>query len=397
MLLLAMLPLAAFAQELTDSAAVEALTWASPDAVSPGIVVKSKNGKFALGLGGQVKVTGSVDLGSPIDNPNEFFTSAIPSDLPAGNGVKWNGGAAQSFLYLNAVFMPGDKNQVGAYINFNFLGDNYAPVLQYAYLKWRGLTAGYAYTLFADNEAATSTIDYQGPNSFTGIQNVVVNYEGRLTRDGLLSGGIGLDVPMASAEDTPFSRLVNQRLPDIPAYLQCNWTDGHLRFSAILRNLYYRNELLNKNIDKVGWGIKLSGASQIAGGLSGFFQVMYGKGVTSYYQDLTDCSLDLVSNGHGDMSTLKSWGGYAGLNYDFTDRLHLSGSYSHIRLYPGKKMMMPELDTTYRWAQYAVGTLMYDFTDWLSGGVEYIYGRRMQLDGNQCHDNRFLVGIQASF
>lgn len=381
----------------------DALTWSAPqeypESGSPNFVWSGANGKFFIGIGGKIQATASFDWGDPIDSDNAFSTSQINMSPEPGDGARWQFGARNSMFFVNFVAMPGDPDMVGGYINFNFCGDGYAPQLQYAYLKWRCLTAGYSYSLFTDMDASTPSIDYQGPNSFTGVQMPLINAEGFFGNDHLFRWGVGATLPIASMTDGNGARQVSQRLPDVPAYLQVNWDDceSHVRVSALLRNLYYRDLVASCNVDKLGWGVKLSGVATIAGSLTGYFQALYGKGVSSYYQDLTDAGMDMCYGADGVMNPVESWGAYAGLQYEFSDRLRLSGAYSHIRLYRNAGETMPECDASYRYAQYAVGTLLYDVTSWFGCGVEYIYGRRVNFDGTQRHDNRIQTSLELRF
>lgn len=392
----------AAAAQTTDSLAIaEGLAANAPEEFPtdgyPNIRVVSRDSKFVLAAGGMVKLTTGMDWGAPLDDDFAFTTSEISTSPRDGNGAAWRFSAQNSYLFLNAVYLPGDRNQVGAYINFNFNGKVYTPELQYAYIRWRGLTAGYAYTLFTDMAASASTIDYQGPNSFTGDQMPVVNYEKIFGRGGRFGFGIGMSMPIASITDGNDAASVTQRLPDIPAYLQVNWGgSGHFRFSALLRNLYYRDCLASRNVDVIGWGIKGSVVTPIAGALSACAQAAYGKGITSYYQDLTWDGLDLANGAPGRMEALKSWGGYAGLNYDFSPKAHLSCSYSYLRLYSDGGRL-PDCDAAYRYAQYVSGTFLYDISSWLSAGVEYLYGSRRQTDGALFHTSRAQAALMFNF
>lgn len=130
---------------------------------APRFAIVGKDRKFYLGIGGTVKATVSYDWGNPIDNPFDFTTSAIPMSQRPGDGGKVQFSAATSSLYINFVALPGDDNQIGAYFNANLTGNNYyAFDLQYAYIKYRGITAGYSYSLFSDMAAAPPSIDNEG-------------------------------------------------------------------------------------------------------------------------------------------------------------------------------------------------------------------------------------------
>ncbi len=51
----------------------------------------------------------------------------------------------------------------------------------------------------------------------------------------------------------------------------------------------------------------------------------------------------------------------------------------------------------YSYGQYAVGNVMWQITPMLQCGLEYIYGRRVNMDGAQAHDNRLQTMLQVSF
>ena len=277
----------------------------------PRFAIFGKEGKFYLGIGGQVKVTAGYDLGDVIDDPNCFTTSALPMNGAPGNGGKFQISAQQSSLFVNMVALPGTANQIGAYVSVNFMGENYAPSIVQAYLKYRGITAGYAFSLFSDMAAAPPTIDYEGPNAFTALPHTVLYYEKPFGRKKEWKAGVGVEQPANSFTLATKTLSVNQRVPDIPAYIQYSWNNGKgwLRFSAMLRNLYYRDLITARNVDRVGWGVKASGSTPIVGNLTAYYQAVYGKGISSYIQDLNGMGMDLMPSATdlGKLNPIKAW------------------------------------------------------------------------------------------
>lgn len=367
----------------------------------PRLSIMSRDKSFYLGIGGSVKVTAGYDFGHPMDNPNEFFTSAIPNSVRKGDGGLLQFSAQQSALYLNFVGLPGTDNQFSAFIGANLLGDDYAPTLQYAFLKYRGFTAGYDKTFFSDTNAAPPTIDYEGPNSYTAINTLTLNYQFSFGKEKRWSAGIGVEVPNLSAtEREGFTYTVNQRVPDIPAFIKYSWNGGDswVRGAAMLRNMMYRDVLEDRNIDKVGWGVQLSGVMALAPRLTAFYQGVYGKGIASYIQDLTDCGMDMLPSLSDEyhMNLTKTWGAFVGLQYDFSDDVFCSACYSHVRNYAGDSEL-PMGDDQYRYAQYVDANLFWNINPYMQAGIEYIYGRRVNFDFTQAHDNRLQLAFQVSF
>lgn len=364
-------------------------------------VVLGRDHKFYLSIGGYAKATASFDFGSPLDNPNEFITSSLAPKTP-GNGGLVQFSAMQSHLCLNFVALPGDKNQVGFFIGTNFL-DNYSPTLQFAYLKWRDLQAGYDYSIFSDPNAGPPTIDYEGPSACTAIPTTLVSYSGNLNKSGTLTGGIGVESPMYSVTGGDGAASVTQRIPDIPGYLQVAWgkdKSSWLRLSAVVRNMMYRNELEGKNHNVVGWGVQLSGSATILPKLTSYYEAVYGDGIASHIQDLNGLGMDMLPDpdNRGEMKAVKAWGGYAGLQYNFSDKVYCSGTYSHVRTYADRYAGgATHWGEQYKYAQYAVGNVFWSITDSFSTGLEYIYGRRVNFDGTQAHDNRLQCMFMLSF
>ena len=388
---------------------------------APRFAIVGKDEKFYLGFGGYVKGTMSFDWGSPINNYNEFIVSAIPmpgSQKPGDKG-QFGLSAQQSDIYLNLVALPNSKNKVGFYLNFIFLGNGYTPQVRQAYVTWRGFEMGYGFSLFTDLAADPNTIDYEGPNSFTVDLNAKFDY--RHTFGKHFGIGIGAELPMASytnglgqvtmqgATHTIGTATVTQRIPDIPMYVQWNWgNNNRIRLSGLLRNMQYRADMTQVNgslVDGstknlVGGGLQLSGNFNICNKLIGYFQASAGKGMTSYFEDVTGLGLDMVpvNNDPGKLQTVKAWGGYLGLQYNWSSKVYSDLIYSHLRVYnPYYNGGDTAWASQYKYGQYAVANVFYNITDTFSWALEYIYGRRVDMNGLQAHDNRIQTMLQVTF
>ena len=394
---------------------------------APRFAIVGKNESFYLGFGGYVKGTMSFDWGSPINNYNEFIVSQIPmpgSQKP-GNKGQFGLSAQQSDLFLNLVALPNNKNKVGFYLNFIFLGNDYLPQVRQAYVTWRGVELGYGFSLFTDLAADPTTIDYEGPNSFTVVINAKFDY--RHTFGKYFGIGIGAELPMASYTngyqkvqyggllETVGTATVEQRIPDIPMYLQWNWgNNNRIRLSGLLRNMQYRggmkegvNDVLEggKTKNLVGGGIQLSGNFNICNKLIGYYQGSVGKGMTSYFEDVTGDGYDMVPdpNNPGKLETVKAWGGYLGLQYNWSSKVFSTLIYSHLRLYTPRyeggtfNDASAPWTSAYKYGHYAVANVFYNITPQFQWGLEYIYGRRVDMNRQQAHDNRLQTMLQVTF
>lgn len=399
--------------QTTDSVRVkEIMNATAPDDVNyksvPRFALVGKDSKFYFGVGANVKLVGDFDWGHPIDNPNKFTTADIPMTINKGDGGKFQLSAAQSDFYLNFVGLPGTDNQIGIYLDVNFMAGNHSPALHHAYLKYRGITAGHTTSIFTDMGSKPASIDYQGPNGLTFMGHPNISYAHPFGKDKAWSAAVGLDMPEFSGTYNEKTSLVSQRLPDIPVYLQRSWLDGkgYLRASAIFRTLTYHGNTVDKNSNVFGWGVKLSGRTPIVGGLSAKWQAVYGKGVSSYIQDMSGLGMDLMPdpNDASKLETIKSWGAYGTLRYDFCPKFFMNVTYSHVRAYAehytGEGMLTGGKSTTwgeqYKYAQYLTANCFWNINSFTQFGVEYLYGRRVNNSGAQAHDNRLSLMLMLS-
>lgn len=383
---------------------------------APRFAFVGKDRKFYLGIGGDVKATMNFDWGSPITNANEFGPYNIP--MPGTSGYNrsnkgWFGlSAQQSDFFVNFVALPDNPNKIGFYLNATLLGNGYVPQLRSAYITYRGIEAGYGFSLFTDLAASPTTIDYDGPNAFTVVINAKFDYRHNFGKHFGL--GIGAELPMASytnsskdvvnevlKETEQATSTVTQRIPDIPAYVQWNFgNNNRIRLSGLLRNMQYRDGLTNKTKNLAGWGVQLTGNFNICDKLVGYYQAAYGKGMTSYFEDLTGNGLDMVPvmGKEGQLETVKAWGAYLGLQYNFSPKAYCTVLYSQLRNYaPDYADGTTPWASQYRYGQYILGNFFYNINNLFTWGVEYIYGRRMNMDGTSAHDNRLQTMLQVNF
>lgn len=369
--------------------------------LQPYLTIVGGNGRFVAGIGGFVKAVAGWDIGHPISSPDEFITSQIPVGDMDGDGSRFNLTARQTHLYANFVFLPSDTNQIGAFVGANFLNENYIPVLQYAFLRYRGFKAGYDNSLFSDPACGPPAVDYEGPCSNTANPVAGLSYR---WQKGHCELAAGIELPQTSFTTTEgFTRSVYQRVPDIPLGFRYSWGGGNswVRVSAIIRNMTYRSEQERKNHNVFGYGFQLSGAEKFCfDKLTFFWQGVWGKGIGSMIQDTAGEGLDLVPAA-GDPDALKPvmvWGGFLSLQYNISSRFTCSTTYSQMRTYADRY----EGGTTpranqYKYAQYVSSNVFFSATSYLEIGLEHIWGRRVNYDGQQGDDNRIQVSAQLTF
>lgn len=389
-----------FGKRTIDSLVVKALADNMPNYYNapglPTFSVVGRNRKFYLGIGGYAKASLSYDLGNPISSPYFFSPNSIPTNKPKGNNGLIQMGAGTSNISFNFVGLPETKNKIGAYFNFNFDGPDYQLNLLNAYLKYCGFTVGYGLSLFTDVMAGPPTIDFAGPNAWTFTPNTLVDYEYQWGKN--WGVGVGLEMPMASYTNSADTYTVNQQIPDVPFYFQYSWNkrSSWVRLSGIVRNMLYRDEAADKTRNSTGWGAKLSGSAGIGTKVTAYYQALYGEGISSYIQDARPAAMDLLPSTHkpGLLDNVEAWGGYFGLQYNFTTHVYASATYSVVRTSaPDATYDLGQ----YKNAQYVVGNLFWHLAPQVTMGAEYLWGELQTSGGGKKHNSRIQTMIQFNF
>lgn len=372
----------------------------------PRFAIIGKDRRYYLGIGGYVRGTVSFDFGNPIDNPTYFTTSHI-RPVAKGNGAKTQVSMGTTNIFFNFVSLPGQKNQVGAYIDFNFDKDQYGLDLRHAYLTWRGFSAGYNYTLLADQQCAPATIDFEGAPSLPLVKTGQISWSGNAGHWGY---GVGLEAPIYSITESASAQLVNQRMPSLPAYIRYRWGDsGYTRLAVIARGIQYRNLVRDKNRSRFGYGVQLSGTWEPLPAFARlYWQGIYGTGIADYIQDLNGMNLDLVpdKSAEGRLATTQQFGFMGGLRLRYNSRFSSNHTFSQVRTYADRYTaptahgddssdLLP-WRSQYKYGQYLCNNVFYAIGQFQLG-FEYIWGARKDMGGAFTHDNRLQLMAQLNF
>lgn len=366
----------------------------------PQFVFATKNNKFSFAIGGFIALRGAYDFDGISDN-----IDFIPADIPVPGNYssrqKVTLDASTSRIFLKAITNSRKLGRVVFYIDTDFRGGasgSYTPRLRSAYVSFKGLTLGRDITTFCDLNAAPNTIDFQGPNAYNLNFTTLIRYEIGFAQKHM-TFGVAAELPDGSATYGENYEPINQRVPDFPMYLQVAWgadRSSHLRASAILRNPYMHKISTDSNTSKLGWGVQLSGTIKVCPGFRLFMNGTYGKGVSSYIQDLAGLGLDFTPNPRNPdlVQTLPVWGVQAAGQVNITRQIAISGGYSTVRVQHLNGYWTAD---QYKHGQYIFGNIFYSLTPRFKMAAEYLYGSRKDMNNLKNHANRVNLLFQYSF
>ena len=388
-------------------------------APTPKFAVHSTDNKFIMTIGGAVNIIGGTDIGNNLYNADgggiDFTTGAIPVPAVRDHKADWFINPLTSYLDFTIVGFGGTKNAVTAYLKLGTNGMSSQIKLKRAYISWRGFSAGEMQTMLQDGDACQPpTIDPEGPSGEVGTTTYQVSYKSPSI--GGFQCAIGLEMPSYYSSNGIYrghdyadyyntqtiSTDVEQMMPDIPAWIQYQFSEGNrLRLSGVFRRISYRDFLADKRRHTVGGGIMLSGNVTPMEALSFCFQGIWGKGIANYIQDIAGKPLSYTpaDGDPGKLIARPMMGLVVGATVKATSKLSFNAMFSEARIWHVDEYATTTETSTdnYKYALYAAANCFYDITPYLSCGIEYVWGRRCTWDRTSAHDNRLQAQIQFSF
>lgn len=366
------------------------------DPRAPYFMFLSKKGNLAFGVGGQVKLKGYFDWNGSIPSSNfapyEIPIPKNPTDMRNLSATPQGTGLFFTLLGNNSKF----GNYI-AYFQADFSGYNHQGFrIKKAYFSIKDWTAGYTTTTFEDTKAEPATVDGAGPNGINSRKNMLVRYSHTFKKKWSLAASLEFPSQSITTDDTN-TAYCTPYIPDLAVFGQFQWNDGdsHLRLSALLRTLSYRDLIKQKNHNITGWALQLSTVLNPISPLNIFGIASVGEGHASYTTDLGNSSIDLMPdiNNPGKLYTPMATGFVIGAQYFFSPRLFSNIAFSQQTFYPKYN---PKNDT-YRYGLYAVGNLFWDITPRFEVGFEYLYGLRKNFDGSHGSADRIMIQAMLSF
>ena len=366
------------------------------DPAAPYFLFLSRDSQLAMGIGGVVRMRGWYEWGGAI--PANGFT---PYLIPVGStdptksrhlGTTPSGTA----LYFRVIGRNKKLGNYQVYIEANFNGYQSRDfLLKKAYATLNDWTIGYAASTFSDPAAVSPTVDASGPNNKMAATDVLVRW--MHTWRGHWTAAASVETPSDRIDaDGTQTKAVDQWLPDVAAFGQYGWGGGqHVRLAGVLRTLPYRNLITGKNINKIGWGLQLSSIARPTSSITTYITANTGRGYAGLGGDLLVGAYDLVADPAkpGELYAPLSFGYSAGVQYNFTPSVFMSGTFSQTRYLPEHQVDPSD----YKYGLYMAVNAFWYLTPRIMAGVEFDLGKRQNFSGEHKWARRAGAVVQFSF
>ena len=270
------------------------------------------NTETALRIGGRVKAN-VVQSFNSIGIQDRFIVGTIPTSNDSDANDRQSQAALtvqQSRLNFEVRQNTG-TDQVRAFIEGDFSGDDDTFKLRHAFGQYRSILAGKTWSAFMDTEASPEEVDFEGLNSRINVRQTQLRYFPSIGKDWNMV--VSLEDPQPSITGGTGVSKIPDLVTSVRGFVRDKW---NVQAALLLRQLSATWEPADVNTPGFGsedstggWALSLSGRRFI-----NWFddprdnlmvQFSYGKGYGRYVNDLgTIGGQDAVFNDTGNLKAL---------------------------------------------------------------------------------------------
>jgi hypothetical protein len=282
--------------------------------------------------------------------------------------------------------------------------------VRHMYAKWGPLLFGQTNTLFMDGDIFPNVVDYWGPAGMVFVRTPQIRYT-FLDHDGW-QAAVALEHPSDDIdpgslrlidEDIASNIQANEELPDLTAAIRYGGDWGHVRLAGILRKIGYDTRGTDGNEPdghKTGWGVNATGSAHF-GMFTPRLGIVYGRGIATYMNDggmdLAPSVSTILEPGNivlvpkAEAVKLLGVSGYADIQWSKQFSSSLGYSFTEV------DNTNFQDDSAFHKGEYASANLLYYPNDKMLAGVEFLWGKRTDNDGDTGTDTRMQATFKWSF
>ena len=333
-------------------------------------------------IGGYVKFDMIYDM-DPINSPDFFDVSKIPTD--GSEGTNFNLNAKETRLFLD-IRTPFKSNTIKTYVEGDFYGSSGAFRLRHAYVDIADkLLAGQYWSNFMDESIIPPTLDFEKPGAYAFVRLPMIRYKHKFSDNAYL--GIALEAPGNNAIAPPSAGKYETGLPDLTLRFRYTKPWGHVQLSGFGSALTYRYQTGGTEQTTL-YGVNLSGQFNILKKDKLTYQALYGPGIARYRGGIL-----AAPDENGDIVAATDQGFTVGYQHFWSDKWSSFAIYN----YGSTDPTGGEPGSSVADLSYIAVNLLWHFTHNAFAGIEYMYGKRVDQDDSDGTANRIQMSVSYTF
>ena len=341
-------------------------------------------GSFVFKPGGRIKVDIIRDF-DPITSEDSFDPRTIPVDGSEGTNSQVHARETRLTLDMRG---PIEGSELRMYVETDFYGSGNVIRLRQAFGSYKGLMAGQAWSTFVDDANFPNTIDFEAPMAFPSIRQAQVRYTRKV--GATTSWSVALEDNKSTVE-TPanIAGKAEFPMPDLVTNVRFTGARGHVFVSGFLGRARFR-PADGETDDATLWGSMVSARLKTFGKDYVYAQFTYGDGVGRY----RGAAATAVPDENGHLQAVGLVGVMAGYDHYWSANVSSNAVFS-LATGPEESYYKPAFNKDLNYG--AVNLLYWFLPNRAWAGVEYLYGRREVVSGDEGTANRIQFAVRFNF
>lgn len=281
---------------------------------------------------------------------------------------------------------------------------------RHIYAKWGPFLAGQTNTLFMDGDIFPNVLDYWGPTGMVFVRTPQLRWT--FLNGGGWEAAVALEHPSDDIdpgrirvfdEDIAANIQGDEQLPDLTAAVRYGGDWGHVRLAGILRKIGFETRGTTGNEPdghETGWGLNATTAIKL-GLATPRLGIVYGRGIATYMNDggmdLAPSVSTIIAPGTiilvPEAEAVKLLGISAYVDFQWAKQWSSAVGYSFTKV-DNTNFQDPD---AFHKGEYASANLLYTPVENVLAGVEFLWGRRTDNNGDDGTDLRMQASFKWSF
>jgi hypothetical protein len=353
---------------------------------SGGLVIRGE--KIAMKIGGLVKVDAIYDF-NPIGSTDSFDVSTIEINAAPRNNsrlharqtrlnwdTRWTSDYGPVRLFLEGDFFFNQRESAE-------LGENRFR-LRHAYAELNRWLIGQTWTTLSDVAASPSTLDFEGQVASVTTRRTQIRWTRESLFDSRWSLALAVEDPFAVIDTPPgLQGATRTQTPDNVLRLRRVGDNVQFQVAGVVRRLGFQ-PLGQPVIERNTWGVNFTQVTRLTRRSKFYGELLWGRGIGSF-RGIPDAG----QTASGDIVLFGSVGWMLGTTVQWNDRLSSNFTYAENGLTNDEDLLPDQI----RRLTYLACNLIYSPSDRTDVGIEYLYGKRQDFDGQFGIANRVQVAF----
>jgi hypothetical protein len=342
-----------------------------------------KMGSFTFKPGGRIKLDVIRDF-DPIGSEDSFDPRTIPVDDSEGTNSQVHARETRLSLDMRG---PIEGSELRMFVETDFYGSGNGLRLRHAYGSYKGLLAGQTWSAFVDDANFPNTIDFESPMAFPSIRQAQARFTAKLGEKSSWSVAVE-DNKSSITTPADVPGKAEYSMPDLTGRIRFEGSRGHVFASGFLGRARFR-PTTGEPDDVALWGSLLSGRLKTFGSDYVYGQFTFGDGVGRYRGGVT-----AVPDANGTLQPVGLSALMGGYEHYWSSTLTSNAVFS-VTTTPDEPYYPSSFNQE---INYGAVNLLYWFLPGRAwAGVEYMYGRRQVVGGEEGTANRIQFAVRFNF